>query len=88
MLVELKAKSQVTIPKDIVNSLDLNQGDQFEVMEEDGKIIFVPVAVYPERVIENLKKSVKELKASIEMATNLFLTILILFSKSWTSNEL
>ena len=66
MLVELKAKSQVTIPKDIVNSLDLNQGDQFEVMEEDGKIIFVPVAVYLERVIENLKKSVKELKVSIE----------------------
>lgn len=66
MLVELKAKSQVTIPKDIVNSLDLNQGDQFEVMEEDGMIIFVPVAVYPERVIENLKKSVKELKVSIE----------------------
>lgn len=47
MLVELKAKSQVTIPKDIVNSLDLSQGDQFEVMEEDGKIIFVPVTVYP-----------------------------------------
>ena len=66
MLVELKAKSQVTIPKDIVNSLDLNQGDQFEVMEEDGKIILVPVAVYPERVIKNLKKSVKELKVSIE----------------------
>lgn len=66
MLVELKAKSQVTIPKDIVNSLDLNQGDQFEVMEEDGKIIFVPVAVCPECVIENLKKSVKELKVSIE----------------------
>ena len=66
MLVELKAKSQVTIPKDIVNSLDLNQGDQFEVMEKDGKIIFVPVAVYPERVIENLKKSVEELKVSIE----------------------
>lgn len=35
-------------------------------MEEDGKIILVPVAVYPERVIENLKKSVKELKVSIE----------------------
>lgn len=66
MLVELKAKSQVTIPKDIVNSLDLNQGDQFEVMEEDGKIILVPVAVYPECVIENLKKSVQKLKTSIE----------------------
>lgn len=66
MLVELKAKSQVTIPKDIVNSLDLNQGDQFEVMEEDGKIILVPVAVYPERVIKNLKESVQKLKTSIE----------------------
>ncbi|MCA5587146.1 AbrB/MazE/SpoVT family DNA-binding domain-containing protein [Finegoldia magna] len=66
MLVELKAKSQVTIPKDIVNFLDLNQGDQFEVMEEDGKIILVPVAVYPERMIENLKKSVQNLKTSIE----------------------
>ncbi len=30
MLVELKAKSQVTIPKDIVNSMELNEGDQFE----------------------------------------------------------
>ncbi|WP_297812524.1 AbrB/MazE/SpoVT family DNA-binding domain-containing protein [uncultured Finegoldia sp.] len=66
MLVELKAKSQVTIPKEIVNSLDLNQGDQFEVMEEDGKIILVPVAVYPERVIKNLKESVQKLKTSIE----------------------
>ena len=66
MLVELKAKSQVTIPKDIVNSLDLNQGDQFEVIEDDGKIILVPVAVYPERVIEKLKKSVQNLKSSIE----------------------
>ena len=50
MLVELKAKSQVTIPKDIVNSMELNQGDQFEVTEDNGKIILVPVAVYPEPV--------------------------------------
>ena len=48
MLVELKAKSQVTIPKDIVNAMELNQGDQFEVIEEDGKIILVPLHLqYP-----------------------------------------
>ena len=47
MLVELKAKSQVTIPKDIVNSMELNQGDQFEVIEDNGKIVLVPVAIYP-----------------------------------------
>lgn len=66
MLVELKAKSQVTIPKDIVNSMDLNQGDQFEVIEDEGKIILVPVAIYPEHVIKELKEQVNEIKESIK----------------------
>lgn len=66
MLVELKAKSQVTIPKDIVSSLNLNQGDQFEIVEENGKIILIPVAVYPEHVISQLKESVNEIKESIK----------------------
>ncbi|KGF05324.1 AbrB/MazE/SpoVT family DNA-binding domain-containing protein [Anaerococcus lactolyticus] len=66
MLVELKAKSQVTIPKDIVNSMDLNQGDQFEVMEDNGKIILTPVAIYPEHIIKNLKAQVNEIKESIK----------------------
>ena len=66
MLVELKAKSQVTIPKDIVNSMDLNQGDQFEVIEDKGKIVLVPVAIYPEHVIKELRKQVDEIKESIE----------------------
>lgn len=65
MLVELKAKSQVTIPKDIVSSLNLNQGDQFEILEENGKIILMPVAVYPEHIINQLKESVNEIKESI-----------------------
>lgn len=66
MLVELKAKSQVTIPKDIVNSMDLNQGDQFEVIEDKGKIILIPVAIYPEYVIKELKKQVNEIKKTIK----------------------
>lgn len=66
MLVELKAKSQVTIPKDIVQSMELNQGDQFEVTEDDGKIVLVPVAVYPEHVIKSLRAEVKEIKKSIK----------------------
>ena len=69
MLVELKAKSQVTIPKDIVNSMELNQGDQFEVTEDNGKIILVPVAIYPEHVIKSLKAEVKEIKESIKNGT-------------------
>ncbi len=66
MLVELKTKSQVTIPKDIVNSMKLNQGDQFEIIEDNGKIVLIPVAVYPEHIIKNLKAEVEEIKESIK----------------------
>lgn len=66
MLVELKAKSQVTIPKDIVNSMGLNQGDQFEVIEDNGRIVLVPVAIYPEHVIKKLKAQVEEIKENIK----------------------
>lgn len=66
MLVELKAKSQVTIPKEIVQSMELNQGDHFEVTEDNGKIVLVPVAVYPEHVIRSLKAEVREIKESIK----------------------
>lgn len=66
MLVELKAKSQVTIPKDIVNSMGLSQGDQFEVIEDNGKIVLVPVAIYPEHIIKELKEQVNEIKESIK----------------------
>lgn len=66
MLVELKAKSQVTIPKDIVNSMELNQGDQFEITEDNVKIVLVSVAIYPKHIIENLKNTVEDIKESIK----------------------
>lgn len=66
MLVELKAKSQVTIPKEIVSMMNLNQGDKFEIIEEDGRIVLIPLEVYPKNVIDELKASVEELKMSID----------------------
>lgn len=66
MLVELKAKSQVTIPKEIVSLMNLNQGDKFEIIEESGRIVLVPLEVYPKNVIDELKASVEEIKASID----------------------
>lgn len=65
MLVELKAKSQVTIPKEIVSLMNLSQGDKFEIIEESGKIVLIPLEVYPKNVIDELKASVEEIKASI-----------------------
>ena len=67
MLVELKAKSQVTIPKEIVSLMNLSQGDKFEIIEENGRIVLIPLEVYPKNVIDELKASVEEIKASIDI---------------------
>lgn len=66
MLVELKAKSQVTIPKEIVSLMNLSQGDKFEIIEESGRIVLIPLEVYPKNVIDELKASVEEIKATID----------------------
>lgn len=66
MLVELKSKSQVTIPKEIVKTMNLKQGSQFEISEDQGKIVLVPVTIYPDHVIKNLKAEVNEIKESIK----------------------
>lgn len=47
LLVELKQKSQVTIPSELVKKLNLKPGDKLEVEEKDGCLIITPVAVIP-----------------------------------------
>jgi AbrB family looped-hinge helix DNA binding protein len=47
MLVDLKQKSQVTIPKDFVKKLNLKVGDKLDVEEKDGKLVITPVVVVP-----------------------------------------
>lgn len=66
MLAELRQKSQITIPKDIILKLGLNEGDKLEIFEKDGVIHIVPVAVYPKKYIDELQKEINEVKAKIE----------------------
>ena len=56
MLVELRGRSQITIPAEIIKELGAVEGDKFEVVVKDGMLIFVPVVVYPKREVERLKK--------------------------------
>ncbi|MDY6066054.1 MAG: AbrB/MazE/SpoVT family DNA-binding domain-containing protein [Finegoldia sp.] len=44
----------------------LEQGDQFEVREDKGKVVLVPVSVYHGHIIKDLKAQVNELKESIK----------------------
>lgn len=65
MLAELRSKSQITIPKDIVISLGLSEGDMLDIYEQDGTICIMPVAVYPRKYVEDLRREVGELKERI-----------------------
>lgn len=55
MLAELKDKSQVTIPKVVVNELGLERGDMFDVVVENGVVMFIPVVVYPKTKADELE---------------------------------
>src|SRR5699024_11418362 len=45
--VRFKKKSQVTVPHDIVEALNLKVGDDLQVRLENGKIVLVPMVSVP-----------------------------------------
>jgi AbrB family looped-hinge helix DNA binding protein len=55
MIIDLRKKSQVTIPKEIVNDLNLNEGDHLDISVKDGVIFIEPVAVYSKSYIKKLE---------------------------------
>lgn len=65
MLAELRTKSQITIPKEIVASLGLSEGDKLDVCERDGVIYLVPVTVYPKKYVDALHREIEEIKTDI-----------------------
>jgi AbrB family looped-hinge helix DNA binding protein len=58
MIIELRKKSQVTIPKELVNQLNLQEGDNLDISIKDGVIIIEPVAVYAKSYIQKLEDTV------------------------------
>ncbi len=63
MLVEIRTGSQITLPKEIVDSLGLNEGDKLYVSEKDGIIFMTPVTVY--KYLDELQSELSELKRNI-----------------------
>lgn len=62
MLAEIRGRSQITIPAEIVKSLGISEGDKFDVIEKDGGIFLCPVVVYPKEKITKIAKILKESK--------------------------
>lgn len=66
MLTEIRAKSQITIPKEMISKFALSEGDKLEVFEKDGMICFIPVSVYPKNYVDELKAEILSVKANIK----------------------
>lgn len=60
MLVELRNRSQITIPAEIIRKIGVKPGDKFEVIEKDGGIFLLPVVVYPKAEMKRVAMLVKE----------------------------
>ncbi|MCR3906743.1 MAG: AbrB/MazE/SpoVT family DNA-binding domain-containing protein [Tenericutes bacterium] len=61
MIINLRKKSQITIPKVIVDELNIQEGDHLEVSVRDGAMIIEPVAVYSKFYIKKLEDTVMRL---------------------------
>lgn len=60
MMIEMRARSQITLPNEIIKSLGISEGDKFEVMEREGGVFLCPVVVYPKAKLEQIAKIIKE----------------------------
>ena len=60
MLAEIRGRSQITIPSEIIKKLGISEGDKFDIMERDGVIFLCPVVVYPKDKIAKIAKILKE----------------------------
>lgn len=65
MLAELRQKSQITIPKEIIVKLGLSEGDKLDIFVQDGTICMLPVVVYPKKYLDELREEIDEAKAKI-----------------------
>ena len=66
MLAEIRGRSQITIPAEIIKRLGISEGDKFDIMERDGGIFLCPVVVYPKDKIAKIAKIIKESEADIK----------------------
>ncbi len=70
MLAEIRGRSQITIPAEIIKKLGISEGDKFEVLEKDGGIFLCPVVVYPKDKLAKIAKLIKDSEAGIKCQTD------------------
>ena len=66
MIAELRPKSQITIPKPLIDKLGLSAGDKLEIFEEKGMICIMPVVVYPKGYVDKILEDVAVIRRNVE----------------------
>lgn len=67
MLAEIRGRSQITIPAEIIKKLGISEGDKFDIVEKDGGIFLCPVIVYPKDKLLKIAKLIKD--SEIELSS-------------------
>ena len=75
MLAELRQKSQITKPKELIAKLSLSEGDKLDVFEKDGTICMMLVAVYPKNIRMSCETRLMLQKLRLHLGSSLFLTM-------------
>lgn len=65
MLAEIRGRSQITIPSEIIKKLGISEGDKFDIIEKDGGIFLCPVVVYPKNKIIKIAKIIKNSESQL-----------------------
>lgn len=65
MLAEIRGRSQITIPAEIIKKLGISEGDKFDIIEKDGGIFLCPVIVYPKDKLVKIAKLIKDSEAQL-----------------------
>ncbi|MBT9778135.1 AbrB/MazE/SpoVT family DNA-binding domain-containing protein [Clostridium sp. MCC353] len=66
MLAELRQKSQITIPKEIIVKLGLSEGDKLDIFEKDGTNCIMPIVVYLKNYLNELRAEIDDVKIKID----------------------
>lgn len=83
MLAELRQKSQITIPKEIIVKLGLSEGDKLDIFEQDGTICMMPVVVYPKSTSTSSAEKLTRQKQRLPPANSPYSTVWTHCLRNW-----
>lgn len=60
MIVDVRKRLQITLPKELADKVNIKEGDILEVTESDGSLILTPSVVISNNYVEELKRKAEQ----------------------------